>query len=85
MLARLNRGHPRPNFANDPGAIMTENRREDALAVEANKSIGIVSPMPVATISTSILLSQGSSRSTSAISKGFGYCSASFSSGGSGT
>ncbi len=41
MVARLHRGDARADFAHDARAFMAEDRREDALAVEAIERIGV--------------------------------------------
>ena len=41
MVARLHRGDAGPDFANDAGALMAEDRGEDSLAVEAVQRVGI--------------------------------------------
>src|SRR6516164_7335259 len=41
MIARLHRVHARADLADDPGAFVAENGREDSLAVEAVERIGI--------------------------------------------
>src|SRR3546814_13711962 len=41
VVARLHRGDARPDLAHDPRAFMTEDRREDALAVEAVQRVGV--------------------------------------------
>ena len=41
MVARLHRGDARADLANDAGALMAEDRREDPLAVEAIERVGV--------------------------------------------
>src|SRR4030081_3042483 len=41
MIARLHPCYAGAHLANDPGALMAEDRREDSLAVEAVKRIGV--------------------------------------------
>src|SRR6266850_3899387 len=41
MVARLHRRYARADFANDAGALITQDRRKDSLAVETVKRIGV--------------------------------------------
>ena len=41
MIARFDRGHPRPNLTHDARALMPQNRGEDALTVEPVERIGV--------------------------------------------
>ena len=41
MIARLHRGDARPDLADDAGALMAEDRREDPLAVQTIQRIGV--------------------------------------------
>ncbi len=41
MVARLHRRYARADLANDAGALMTQDRRKDSLAVETVKRIGV--------------------------------------------
>ena len=41
MIAGLDRRHARPDFADDAGALMTEDRRKDSFAVEAVERVGV--------------------------------------------
>ena len=41
MIARFHRRHAGADLTNDPGALMAEDRRENALAVEAVERIGV--------------------------------------------
>src|SRR5258705_10451429 len=41
MIARLHRSDARSHLANNPGTLMTEDRRKDSFAVEAVKCVGV--------------------------------------------
>ena len=41
MIARLHRNHACSDLANNPGTLMTEDRRKDSFAVEAVKCVGV--------------------------------------------
>ena len=41
VIAGLDRRHARPDLADDAGALMTEDRRKDAFAVEAIERVGV--------------------------------------------
>jgi hypothetical protein len=41
VIARLDRRHARPYFADDARALMTKDRRKDSFAVEAVKRVGV--------------------------------------------
>ncbi|MGY3457401.1 hypothetical protein ACVWW5_002851 [Bradyrhizobium sp. LM3.4] len=41
VVARLHRGHARTDLANDAGALMAQDRREDSFAVEAVERVGV--------------------------------------------